>query len=115
MAPTDSTGARHAAADEEGFEILVRLVTRDVAALKRFLATNPVEVVRVLLPEGRGPAWATVLLRESVAERAARMAGFEVTVLARPPTTDAETPEVGSGNRWADSATLPRGRGRLLR
>jgi len=101
--------------EDEGPEILVRLVTRDVVALQHFLATNSIEVVRVLLPEGHYPAWATVLLREAVAERAARVAGFEVAVLARPPTTAAETPQVGRGNRYADAAVLPRGRGRLLR
>ena len=93
MAPTNHTGAPRGRANAEDPEILVRLVTQDVAALKHFLATNPVEVVRVLLPDAGYPAWATVLTRESVAASARRMAEFEVVVLARPPTTDRMTNE----------------------
>lgn len=115
MAPTNHTGAPRGRANAEDPEILVRLVTQDVEALKHFLATNPVEVVRVLLPDAGYPAWATVLTRESVAASARRMAEFEVVVLARPPTTDRETPQVGQGNRFSDPKILPRGRGRIVR
>ena len=101
----------HGRGNVEDPEILVRLVTRDVAALKHFLDTNPVEVVRLLLPDEGYPAWAAILTRESVAANARLIAEFEVVILARPPKTDRETPQVGEGNRFADPKVLPRGRG----
>ena len=115
MAPTQPPRPPHVKPGGEDPEILVRLVTWDVETLKHFLETNPVEVVRVLPPDDGHPVQATLLLRESVAADAARLAGFEVVVLARPPVTDAQTPQVGRGNRFADPAILPRGRGRIVR
>ena len=105
----------HGRANAEDPEILVRLVTQDVAALKHFLKTNPVEVVRVLLPDDGYPAWAAILTSESVAARARSAAEMEVVVLARPPKTDREIPKVGKGNRFADPKVLPRGRGKIVR
>jgi hypothetical protein len=54
-------------------------------------------------------------MRESVLVDARRIADFEVTVVARPPTTERDTPQVGKGNRFEDPRILPRGRGRILR
>jgi hypothetical protein len=115
MTPTDQADSPRAAPNGDDPEILVRLVTKDVRVLRRFVAEHPVSVVRMLPPaEGRPPS-ATLIMHESVLVDARRVAEVEVTVLARPPTTERDTPQVGKGNRFEDPRVLPRGRGRILR
>lgn len=115
MSPTNQAASTSPAPNGDDPEILVRLVTKDVRLLRRFVAEHPVSVVRMLPPdEDRLPS-ATIIMHESVLVDARRIAEFEVTVLARPPTTDRDTPQVGKGNRFEDPRVLPRGRGRIVR
>ncbi len=111
----DQADSTRATPDGDDPEILVRLVTKDVRLLRRFVAEHPVSVVRMLPPDKDRPPSATVIMRESVLADARRIGAFEVTVLARPPTTERDTPQVGKGNRFEDPRVLPRGRGRIVR
>ena len=115
MTPTDHADRPRAAPPADDPEILVRLVAKDVGLLRRFVAEHPVSVVRMLPPAEDRPPSATLLMRERVLVDARRIAEFEVTVVARPPTTERDTPQVGKGNRFEDPRVLPRGRGRILR
>jgi hypothetical protein len=115
MTPTDPAHSTRAAPNREDPEILARVVAKDVRLLRRFVAEHPVSVVRMLPPDGDRPPSATMIMRESVLASARRIAEFEVTVVARPPTTERETPQVGKGNRFEDPRVLPRGRGRIVR
>lgn len=107
---------RGAAGNDHDPEVLVRVTTTDVEALKRFLQSNRFEVLRVMLPARGDPdAVATLLMRRSDGERALLVAAFKVEILAGPPWSDADIPEVGRGNRFANPGVLPAGGGRLVR
>ena len=115
MTPTDRADTTRTARCGDDPEILVRLVAKDVRLLRRFVAEHPVSLIRMLPPDRDRPPSATIIMRESVLESARRVGEFEVTVIARPPATERDTPQVGKGNRFADPRVLPRGRGRIVR
>ncbi len=97
-------------------ELLVRLRSKDVPRLRRFVRDNGVEVLRMLPPEGRErDVTAIVLMRRRTLGRAREEPGLQVEVLAEPPKTLAEVPQVGKGNRFADPGVLPEGVGQLVR
>jgi hypothetical protein len=115
MTTTDQAHSTRAAPNGDDPEILVRIVTKDVRLLRRFVAERPVSLVRMLPPDVDRLPSATLVIRESVLVDANRIAEFEITVVARPPMTERDTPQVGKGNRFEDPKVLPRGPGRIVR
>jgi hypothetical protein len=95
----------------------VRLISADANAFKKFVETTPVEFAcagpRV---SPKGVVTAHVLMRESVAKRAAAQDVVKVEIVADlTATTGKRRAEVGRGNRFENPQVLPIGRGVLLR
>lgn len=97
--------------------VQVRIVSNDVEAFKKYVASTPLEFACATPRLNRqGVVSADVLMKQSVAERAGRSASVKVEIVADlSATTGARRAEVGRGNRFADRSALPKGRGKLIK
>ena len=99
-------------------EVLVRLHAPDDETLRRYLLKNrkQIEVLRYTpADEARTAVSALVLMRRSATKRERLTGRINAEVLAEPPRSAAQGPQVGRGNRFADPAAKPQGRGELIR
>jgi len=97
--------------------VQVRLISADVEAFKKFVETTPLDFScagpRV---NAEGLVTAHVLMKKSVALRAAKAGVLKVEITADPSTRKTnQQADIGKGNRFADPRVLPTGRGVLLR
>lgn len=96
--------------------VIVELRTANLPLLERIVKSEGVEIIRVV-PASRegGIARAVIAVKRSRAAVLMRAEGVKATIVSEPPTSDAEVPEVGKGNRFSDPQVLPRGRGVLVK
>lgn len=114
---TTGTDSGHKPVKSDDPIVQVRIISTDVEDFKKFVSTTPLEFAcagpRV---STAGVVTADVLMKESIARKAARPATIKVEIVADlSATTGARRAEVGSGNRFKDPSVLPTGRGTLLR
>lgn len=96
--------------------VIVELRTSNLALLERIVRGEGVEIIRVVpASTERGIARAVIAVKRSHAVRLMTTDGVKVRIVSEPPTSDAEVPQVGKGNRFKDPQVLPGGRGKLLK
>ena len=98
-------------------ELLVRLHSTDDRILRGYLKRSRIEVLRYTPPPDQGMP-VSALVRDAAQRHRPRPAPgpdqwFEI--VAEPPSSEADVPRVGKGNRYADPAVRPEGRGVLIR
>ena len=95
-------------------DVLVRITFPNAQVLRASVRKLRIEVIRVTSFEKPfGPVTALVLMRRSALDSIRQDASVKIEIVAEPPITLADTPQVGKGNRFANPHALPKGQGVL--
>ena len=111
-----SAVADRAQGQSDNRKVLVQLYSPDDETLRRYLLHSRIEVLRYIPPPVSGaPASALALMPRSATVRARLPDRVNVEIVAVPPSTNADVPVVGRGNRFEDPNFQPQVRGQLIR